>query len=170
MQNVCSVCQKAVPTVHVLELQQDGGIAEDKHLCSGCAESAGLIQQKLPLKISTELLEDLIGGLKPQGGKHKGPACPGCGLTATEFKMTGRLGCARCYSAFKTTLLPVLERVHDATSHRGRLPGPVVADSGDALSRLRKQLADAIHAERYEEAANLRDRLSELEKSQEHDG
>ena len=93
-----------------------------------------------------------------------GPACPGCGTTAGEFKVSGRLGCARCYETFKGALLPVLERVHDATSHRGRMPGPVAPRTDDnRASKLRRLLAEAIDAERYEEAANLRDKLQELE-------
>ena len=173
MHDTCAVCQKAIPTVHILELESDGAIAEEKHLCPGCAESAGIVQPKLglgPMKISSELLEDLIGGLKSQAQhpRSAGPACPGCGTTAHDFKVTGRLGCARCYVAFKSTLLPVLERVHDATSHRGRLPGPARHDAGEPRrEELRRLLADAIGGERYEEAARLRDQLQSMEQTPE---
>lgn len=170
MLDTCAVCQKAIPTVHVLELEADGGIADEKHLCPACAESAGLVQPKhgVPMKISPELLEDLIGLKSQPQSRAIGPACPGCGMTANEFKTSGRLGCARCYTAFKATLLPVLERVHDATSHRGRLPGPANHDSGGLrLAELRRLLSDAINGERYEEAARLRDRLQSMEQTPE---
>lgn len=173
MFDTCAVCQKAVPTVHILELESDGGIVEEKHLCPGCAESAGIVQTKHSqeaLKLPPDLFDDLFGGTKsqPQPIRSGGPACPGCGTTAHEFKTSGRLGCARCYAAFKSTLLPVLERVHDATSHRGRLPGPASRDSGELLlGELRRLLAEAIHGERYEEAARIRDRLQSIEQTPE---
>jgi protein arginine kinase activator len=66
---------------------------------------------------------------------------------------------------FKPALLPLLERVHDATSHRGRFPGctPAPLVTHDILAELRRKLAAAIAAENYEEAAALRDQLKRVE-------
>ena len=49
--------------------------------------------------------------------------CPGCGMTTQQFKNTGRLGCPRCYENFRGDLVPLLQRVHEASQHKGRLPG-----------------------------------------------
>src|SRR5690606_4627440 len=124
----CTACKKVVATIHILALQ-GGPITGQQHLCSTSAENAGVVQPKTtPPNLSTEILEDLIGGLKgkekeKRKGRKEGPACPACGLTVTDFKMRGRLGCPRCYEVFKKSLVPLLERVHDASSHRGRFPG-----------------------------------------------
>jgi protein arginine kinase activator len=65
---------------------------------------------------------------------------------------------------FRKALLPLLERVHDASSHRGRCPGKParMADADDKLAGLRLSLRDAINAENYELAASLRDKIQTL--------
>lgn len=165
----CTVCQKQIATIHILDLSS-GSIVEQKHLCASCAESSGVVQQK-PLKLPPGVLEDLLGGLQ-QGGPARarkstkeGPACPVCGMSAADFKMRGRMGCPRCYQVFKPALLPLLERVHDATSHRGRFPGcaPAPLVTHDIVLELRRKLAAAIAAENYEDAAALRDQLKRVE-------
>ena len=165
----CTVCQKQIATIHILDLT-NGAIVEQKHLCASCAENTGVVQQK-PLKLPPGVLEDLLGGLQQGGparsrkGAKEGPACPVCGMSAADFKMRGRMGCPRCYQVFKPALLPLLERVHDATSHRGRFPGctPAPLVTHDILAELRRKLAAAIAAENYEEAAALRDQLKRVE-------
>jgi protein arginine kinase activator len=163
---VCTVCQKAVATIHVLDLK-DGSIVEQKSLCSACAEGSGVAKQQ-PIKLTPEVLEEMMAGLKSASGRGKrkeGPGCPSCGLTLNEFKTKGRLGCSRCYQTFRKELLTVLERVHDATSHRGRFPGsaPTPLVTRTSLSELKQRLADAIAEEDYEKAAALRDQLRQVE-------
>ena len=136
----CSVCHKLQATVHVLDLV-DGEFAEEQNLCPNCAESAGMVHPKAnPLKISPEMLEDLLGTMQSSDSEEDSPrtqeleeSCPACGLTSSQFRSRGRLGCPRCYDTFRRSLLPLLERVHDATSLKGRCPGtaerlPVVED------------------------------------------
>ncbi len=171
----CTSCQKAIATVHILDLRE-GSIVNQQHLCPNCAEQQGVVQQKTSaLKLPPEALEELFGaGAKVTGeGRKKapkdGPVCEGCRLSAADFKVRGRLGCPRCYEVFRASLLPLLERVHDATSHRGRFPGrrasAAAATAPDILADLRTKLAAAVRSEKYEEAARLRDqlRIAELE-------
>ena len=56
----CMACHKAFATVHILDLQ-DGSIVEQKHLCTTCAENAGMVQKAIPLQ--SEMLE-LLGNIK----------------------------------------------------------------------------------------------------------
>lgn len=167
----CTACQKAIATVFILDLRE-GTVVGQHHLCQSCAEVQGVVQAKTsPLKLPPELLEDLFGsGPKPapdpkRKGPKEGPACPACKLTAAEFKTRGRLGCARCYTVFRAALMPLLERVHDATSHRGRCLTRIAATSAspDALADLQRRLNAAIGAEKYEEAAQLRDEIRRAE-------
>jgi protein arginine kinase activator len=87
--------------------------------------------------------------------------CPNCKLTFTEFKASGRLGCARCYDAFAEQLLPLIKRIHGAAKHTGRKPNPdgSAAAQGFETQRLRRELSVAIEAEDYEQAAAVRDRI-----------
>jgi protein arginine kinase activator len=168
----CTVCHKTLATVHVLDLE-NGSVIDEQSLCPTCAESAGYVHPKAaPLKISPEILEDLLGGMKSSPTSEvpeTGDACPACGLTANQFRSRGRLGCPRCYEMFRDSLLPLLERVHDGTSHRGRCPrkSARMAGEDDRLADLRSSLQDAITAENYELAADLRDQIQELSRGEE---
>ncbi len=168
----CTACQKAPATIVIMDLTE-GAVTGSQHVCAACAEQMGVVQQKLPPKFSPELLEDLLGGLK--GNKptrpQKSEACPGCGMSPTEFRSKGRLGCPRCYETFRHDLMPLLQRIHEAQSHRGRLPArvaqPVPAPEEDrSLAELRRRLEDAVRGERYEEAARLRDDLRRAERGE----
>jgi protein arginine kinase activator len=187
----CSACQKQPAQTVVLDLS-GGSVTGQKHLCQSCAESLGFVQSNVPIKMSPELLEDLLGAVKGGAGAasrgKRDVACPGCGMTPADFKQKGRLGCARCYDALRQDLVPLLQRVHEATSHRGRIPGgspakgplPQTADKApsqpatsskdkarpEQLAELRKKLDDAIRGERYEEAARLRDLVRRAEKGE----
>jgi len=138
-----------------------------------------LVQPSLPIKMSAEILEDLLGTIKGAGtARRREVVCPGCGMTPQDFKQKGRLGCPRCYEAFRQELVPLLQRVHEAVVHRGRLPGgrapappppgPMAMPASDTerLADLRRRLEDAIRGERYEEAARLRDDLRRAEKGE----
>lgn len=168
----CTVCHKTLATVHVLDLE-NGSVIDEQSLCPTCAESAGYVHPKAaPLKISPEILEDLLGGMKSSPTSEDpetSDACPACGLTANQFRSRGRLGCPRCYEMFRDSLLPLLERVHDGTSHRGRCPrkSARMAGEDDRLADLRSSLQDAITAENYELAADLRDQIQELSRGEE---
>jgi protein arginine kinase activator len=169
----CTSCKKAIATIHILDLH-DGSIVEQKHLCASCADQAGMVQHKIQipsLKLGSEML-DLIGSLKGQEsepGRPAGAACPSCGLSLAEFKVRGRMGCPHCYEVFRGALMPILERVHDATCHRGRVPGRGANPPSPStiLADLRQRLAHAIDEENYEEAASLRDQIREAEASEE---
>ena len=167
----CTSCKKSIATIHILDLQ-DGSIVEQKHLCSSCADQAGMVQQKgPPLKLGSaaEML-DLIDNLKQDSSPGKpSAACPSCGLSVAEFKVRGRMGCPHCYEVFRAALLPVLERVHDATCHRGRVPGHGTNPPSPSaiLADLRQRLTTAIDEENYEEAASLRDQIRDAETSEE---
>jgi protein arginine kinase activator len=110
--------------------------------------------------------------------------CPSCGTGYMEFRQSGLLGCPECYRAFEGQLGPLLERAHEGgTHHTGRLPKralggaanpsapkvaaplPPTAEQARAgrVSALKKQLDEAVKAEQYEKAAQIRDELRGLE-------
>jgi|688.fasta_scaffold317230_2 protein arginine kinase activator len=163
----CTACQKAIATVVVMDLTE-GAVTGSQHLCQACAEQLGVGSPKAP-KLSPEILEDLLGSMQPA---RKGPrptaGCPGCGMSVADFRSKGRLGCPRCYDAFRAELLPLLQRIHEAQAHTGRLPAVVgsapQAPDERSLTDVRRRLEDAVRGERYEEAARLRDELRKLER------
>ena len=166
----CTACQKAIATIVIMDLSE-GSVTGSQHVCQACAEQLGVGAPKAP-KFSPEILEDLLGGLKQPlkaGKAHKHvDSCPGCGMSVADFRSKGRLGCPRCYDAFRGELMPLLQRIHEAQLHTGRLPAvvgtppPPVDDR--SLTDVRRRLEDAVRGERYEEAARLRDELRKLER------
>ena len=91
-----------------------------------------------------------------------------------EFKDTGLLGCPKDYELFLNQLGGVIERAQNgATHHTGKAidaAARAAPKKDDAVqlrlaevNRLRKELAQAVEAESYERAAELRDRIQALE-------
>jgi protein arginine kinase activator len=86
-----------------------------------------------------------------------------------EFKAEGRLGCPHDYTVFRDALLPLVERIHRAVRHQGKVPpsAPRHAAAQAELRDLRHCLRRAVEAEAYEEAARLRDTIKQKEAADE---
>ncbi|MBI4570044.1 MAG: UvrB/UvrC motif-containing protein [Planctomycetes bacterium] len=174
---LCEGCKKAVAKVHVTEIAN--GKRRESHFCEQCAQEKHVTSPgagALPAMVGTvlgkiaESLQAALPGIvvPPEmaaaGGKEI--ACAECGITFTEFRSGGRLGCAADYVAFKALLDPLVERVQQATEHVGKVP----SKSGEGiqqqreLRRLKKDLEEAVRVEDYEKAAVLRDQIFDLER------
>lgn len=186
---LCQNCLKNPATVHVTDLggsaaQEGESPVQERHLCEICAQALDLphaAPQKKTVADIWKLLQISAQATRKKGG----PSCPHCGLTLEEFRRKGRLGCAKDYEVFAPHLAELLERVHGARSHVGRLPAtlaqaPTTSESSvpapaaqqqtatsqnreARLADLRAKLAAAIREEAYETAARFRDELRSLE-------
>jgi protein arginine kinase activator len=154
---ICSHCNKQHALIHVAEAAtRDGKKFWDiQHLCEGCAHELGLPHAK-----SVELFQSFpIGVLTDL-------KCPQCGLRLSDFRRTGRLGCEKCYEAFKEPLQDVLEKAHAGkTHHVGRAPGMSGEEASrrEDLAALQRKLRQAVESEAYEEAARLRDKIRSID-------
>ena len=145
----CQRCSRPA-TLHVVQTAAGG--KREVRLCDACAKAADLLPPHAGpggTELNLSALVGLLMGLPAAAGL----ACPGCGLTFGAFRADGRLGCPAEYDAFRPVLLPLLERVHRRTEHAGKRPRAA------GRRRLRLQLAEAVAAERYEDAARIRDTL-----------
>jgi protein arginine kinase activator len=157
----CQFCNSAA-TVHLTDIV--GGVKKESHLCQECAEKQQIIKHQ-ELNLSA-ILQSVIG-------QHIGPltdelarlTCPSCGIKYMEFRAGGRLGCPHDYEVFQEALEPLLQRIHRASRHVGKVPPRAAqhATRQAELMDLRQQLRRAVEAERYEEAARLRDLLRQKE-------
>lgn len=149
-------------------------VKREQHLCESCAREQGLIPEEHPPQLDVQVLMNLLmGSATPPAGEHppdeevKDPSaltCDGCGLKYGEFRAEGRLGCAQDYDVFRERLEPLLERIHRSTAHDGKAPIAIRRRRARAEVRgLKKQLQQAIKAERYEDAARIRDLIREKE-------
>ncbi|MEO0479169.1 MAG: UvrB/UvrC motif-containing protein [Planctomycetota bacterium] len=171
-----SACKNGQASVHVLDFDEEGNV-HDHFVCPAVAEAMGFVQQSASTVPNAKLIESLLsdigatistdiqGAPIQPGALPHGQRCAGCGLTLSEFRKKGRVGCPRCYETFKTHILRLLDRVHGATTHVGRFPGQPNARRPKpvTLTDLRQQLERAVDAEDYEAAARLRDALRRLE-------
>ena len=164
---ICQRCQKASATVHIDEVTVFKGAGhadnqvEEHHLCETCAQSAQLPHTHASKAEGAlwQLMKGKVGAPRPQ------LTCLGCGLWLDERRRKGRLGGETCYTTFADYLGQLLERMHGATDHVGRLPGVDAAQAARvrALESAKPDLAAAIAAEDFERAAELRDQLLALE-------
>ncbi len=105
-------------------------------------------------------------------GRTKGSkACEGCGTTLEEFRHTGLLGCAYCYTAFREELLPTIRYVQGKLQHEGKVPSGTADENYDTVrelvevqERLRAEVSAAEQAGDTEEVKRLRARLDAVNK------
>ena len=159
---ICEKCNKNHATVHVTEVIN--GVRKEAHLCEECARGAG-VGIKFTFSIS-----DILGNLmetKPgkQSERMAQLKCSECGMTYSEFKSKARLGCANDYEVFRAGLVPLLEKIHQATQHIGKTPN--TADSQikkeNEIVRLKRELDSLVKSENFEKAAEVRDRIRVIE-------
>lgn len=160
----CSQCPKTA-TLHITELVEQ--VPHEIHLCEECAHQY-LNQNKSATDHEDE--DSMVIKLHMEKGEKQlseldKSACPNCGITFRQFRSQGRLGCPHDYVAFKEQLEPLLENIHDETQHCGKIPKRAPSDSHKQyqLIKLRNELRHAVAEESYEEAAQLRDQIQEME-------
>lgn len=156
----CERCGQAA-TIH-LSHPVAGQEPFELHLCSQCAEAQQLLVGK-DLQIST-IVQIMISKFGSEGAEKLALlSCPACGLHYTEFRTQGRLGCPHDYEAFRTGLVPLLERIHRKTVHTGKRPKQRPRVTESEMIVLRQQLREAVNQEAYERAAELRDLIRQKE-------
>ncbi len=158
MNDTCDNCGKPASTLSI-EISPDGEKVE-KHLCNDCAAGAGLMAD-VPI---SKILEEFV--LQNTGGSDAPDlTCEVCGMSFSEFREHGLLGCPHDYDAFAPALVPLIEGTQEGTAqHVGKVPHRAGSDQKKqtALLRLRGQLKDAIAKEDYERAAALRDEIKDM--------
>ena len=159
-ERTCELCGKRRATVHLTELVD--GQAVQRHLCRQCYEDKEGVQLP-PATVLAQILSVVAPELQEMGARQ----CPTCGINYLEFRQNLTFGCPDDYRAFGTALEQLLERIHGSTVHCGKVP-PEVGDEPAVQSRvrsLRQRQEKAIREEDYELAAELRDRIRELQEN-----
>jgi len=159
---LCEWCGEYEANVHITHVINNA--RREVHICDGCAGKSGIhIQGPMSL---TEILMGLGGPEMDPAAEDK--RCVFCGLTLGEFRKTSMFGCAVCYNTFGAELNRVLPEFQKGTVHLGKAPG--YGDASDAdpqIQELKRLLENAVSAENYEEAARLRDQISEKRAAEE---
>jgi protein arginine kinase activator len=170
---LCEQCKQREANTHIRRVIN--GEAEEHYLCAECARETGAMPTLPHLgdfgfhlgDLFSSFLGDSFGSQLPQA-LPPGERCPFCGSSLAEIARDGRVGCATCYETFYDQLKPTLQRIHGGLQHSGKAPASDPAAEREnqrraAVERLRENIAAAVQAEKYEEAAKLRDEIRALE-------
>lgn len=167
---LCQQCQQRPATVYITKIVNNQ--KSQMNLCEECAREyqyqwgfgvqpnfslpqflAGLLQHEPEIEPRAERAASLR-------------RCDYCGLSYDEFRQTGQLGCNQCYENFRSRLEPLLRRIHGGSTHTGKVPrrGGGTLRLRHDIDQLRGDLQVLIANEEFEKAAQVRDRIRELEK------
>jgi len=171
---LCDNCGEREAQIHLTQIVDN--TVTTMHLCEQCAAEKGV---ETGASVAKFPLGDFLASLGKPGGSEAAESgaevhCPACGATLQDFRQTGRLGCARCYTTFEPHLRDLLRRLHGSAQHAGEryaASTPAAASGGAAgggaaareVGELKERLRRAISEENFELAAELRDRLKVLE-------
>ena len=147
----CQNCGK--PATYFIKTNINGNI-QTTALCAECAAN-----QEQGFKV--QHFDDLSDFFSPFffGTGNAIPEikrCPTCGASFRQICDNSKYGCADCYSTFRGESEASLKKLHGGLVHKGKTPKSAPKNE---LESLRVLLADAVAAENYEKAAELRDRI-----------
>lgn len=161
---LCQKCHKNLATVRYAEVV-DGQVT-DRFLCEVCMEryqhnTATGFEFSGPAAVTERSPSDTRAR---ESGRAQAK-CPTCGTPLTQVTEEGRVGCGACYDKFAGQIETILQGLHHAVQHRGKVPrlDDTRARLRADLQTKRSLLRTMLGAERYEEAAVLRDEIRSLE-------
>ncbi|MDZ4814776.1 MAG: UvrB/UvrC motif-containing protein [Verrucomicrobiota bacterium] len=129
-------------------------------MCEGCPQA-----KKIDDPIGFSIADQLLGlEVSEELGSQKDLRCVACGFIQDDFKKQGRLGCPSCYEAFLPGITQLLKNMHKGLTHKGKVPLRLkkVWATKLRLEELQKELKTCISNEDFENAAALRDQISQL--------
>ena len=165
---LCEKCNKKEAKIHLIKLVN--GEKSEIWLCENCAKEISDIPLVSSLgSLDGVSIQNILGGFFESIDKNNERKieviCKKCGLTYSQFKASGQLGCYECYDSFKDYLKPMLKRVQGDIEHSGKIPvrsGVELVEKKRYL-KLKRELQKAILEEEYENAAIIRDKIKAFE-------
>lgn len=157
---LCQSCGKKQATTHIKTITN--GELKEYNLCSECAQKLGYGSFFDTMGFDFDkLFGSFMGGVPTLKSARR---CECCGSTFEDIARSGKIGCAECYNTFFDELLPSIQRIHGKTAHTGKL-GKAAGEKSrvqNELTRLTNELSEAIKAQNFEKAAELRDKINAI--------
>lgn len=167
----CQICHTNEANIVFTQIVDNEKIV--MQICTECAQKKGIsIEFHSADSMHHEISSFNTGGESSHTSHDEvipSVACENCGLTFGEFKKTGLFGCDKCHESFGDLLDPILMQLHGVKYHS---PGYVEqgvrkhrpVSQKKILKQLTEELRNCVLKEEYERAAELRDRIAELQK------
>lgn len=174
---ICNACKQKDATVHITRILN--GKKEELYLCEDCAKNAEGLNINMNLQPEINLgspftFQSILSGIMDYINKSSTNSleesseliCEKCGTSFSEFKKKGLVGCNECYRNFANTLNPIIRRLQGNVEHVGKIPKSSGKDimKKKTILCLKENLQKAIAMEEYEKAAEIRDRIREIQK------
>lgn len=165
----CQKCGSNNANTHIKTVIN--GEFKEYSLCSECASKMGYTNVFGDMESDfSNFLGSFFGNVLP--ARTQATRCEFCGSTYSDIAKTGNVGCTHCYEIFADELYPSIRRIHGNTTHCGK--HSKLADEKKAneqkqdskqekIKNLREQLDKAIKEQNFEYAAQLRDKIKEME-------
>ncbi|MEE0914140.1 MAG: UvrB/UvrC motif-containing protein [Ruminococcus sp.] len=165
----CQKCGANNATTHVKTIIN--GELREYDLCSECAHKMGYTNVFGDMENEfSNFLGSFFGNVLP--ARTQATRCEFCGSTYSDIAKSGHVGCAKCYEIFADELYPSIRRIHGNTTHCGK--NSSVAEKTkqskaktetkeEKIKKLKAQLESAIKEQNFELAAELRDKIKEME-------
>ncbi|MBP2033153.1 protein arginine kinase activator [Clostridium algifaecis] len=167
---LCDICKKNEATVHITKIVN--GAKQDINLCEKCAMEHGELSFVPQIDfVSPFSFQNILSGIMNYMNNTSTTqddfdiTCKNCGTSYREFKKTGLVGCSECYDNFSSILQPIIKRVQANLEHTGKIPkraGKNIIERRNLL-KLKQDLQKAITLEEYEKAAEIRDKIKNLQ-------
>lgn len=169
----CQKCGSPNANTHIKTIIN--GELKEFDLCGECAHKMGYTNVFSDMENEfSSLLGSFFGNVLP--ARTQATRCEFCGSTYSEIAKTGHVGCAKCYELFEDQLYPSIRRIHGNTTHCGKNSSsakaakaakaaekPAEETKESKISALKAQLDEAVKAQNFERAAELRDEIKGLE-------
>lgn len=168
---ICEVCHNNEANVHITQIIN--GSKKELNVCESCAKNIQGVNISSDMDfISPFSFQNILSGIMDYIGdaSHSNECeelvCKNCGTTYSEFKDKGLFGCSDCYKYFKSMLSPIINRVQGNVEHNGKIPKKAGKEiiNKNTIVKLKAELQKAVFQEEYEKAAELRDRIKDLQK------
>lgn len=143
---LCSNCKKREAVYNVAG--EDG----EYYLCEECYQRLGE---------AAEFAMQPGSDLQPEEEEKR---CPVCGMTFSDYKESGLLGCANCFRVFEEQLLPEIEKIQGETVHVGKRPlgDEELYRLQDRQKSLRFELEQALKEKRMQDAEKINREIRSL--------
>lgn len=185
---LCDNCGKRNANVKYSE--NINGKKKELNLCEECSQKLGIgnIDFNMPIDFTSffkGFMEDFTKTSEyiPLMSELNLLKCNSCGYTFDDIVNNGMLGCAECYEVFEDKLEPIIKRMQGANRHVGRI-GKIIdrnienknkannnklnsnnekrEEEKTEIQKLQEELDKAIKEEKYEKAAEIRDKIKEI--------
>lgn len=175
---LCQKCNTKTASVFISSIIY--GQEKKLYLCKDCAKDYKLLNFKFSepfsikdimdkFKMNENNLTDKDIDLLAMDKDIEYIKCPNCNITYEEYRETGKLGCSRCYETFEKQLKLIIKNMYSNEEYIGK--SPKKCNDNIYISKqiriLKEELNRAIDKEEYEKAADIRDKIKELQKCSE---